>query len=160
MLRAYLETSFVSACVSTRSDLQSRYRREMSLLWWKAATTGWGKLISDEVIAELSDPRYPHSAAALTFLEGLPVISINEEMVDLAELFVARKVMPQPVRGDALHVAMATVARCDYLLTWNVKHLANPNKRQHLVTVCLEAGVVPPTIVRPDDLLDDSGLAL
>ncbi len=32
--RIYLETSFVSACVSTRTTLRSRYEREASLLWW------------------------------------------------------------------------------------------------------------------------------
>lgn len=42
----------------------------------------------------------------------------------------------------------------DYLLTWNVQHLANPNKAMHLNAVCLEFGLVPPRIVRPDDLLE------
>ena len=35
MARVYLETSFVSACVTSRKDLASRYRRETSLEWWR-----------------------------------------------------------------------------------------------------------------------------
>ena len=65
-----------------------------------------------------------------------------------------RKVMPKSIGGDALHVAIATVSRCKYVLTWNVKHLANPNKVQHLTAVCLEFGWVPPRILRPDDMME------
>lgn len=42
----------------------------------------------------------------------------------------------------------------EYLLTWNVKHLANPNKRLHLTAVCAEFGYRCPIIVRPDDLTE------
>lgn len=48
---------------------------------------------------------------------------------------------------------MATIAGCEYVLTWNVAHLANPNKVQHLTAVCLEFGFLPPKILRPDDLM-------
>src|SRR5207237_1004395 len=34
MARVYLETSFVSACVTDRKDTGSVYRREKSLEWW------------------------------------------------------------------------------------------------------------------------------
>lgn len=49
---------------------------------------------------------------------------------------------------------MATVAGMDYMLTWNIQHLANPNKTQHLNVVCLEFGLIPPRIRRPDDMLE------
>ena len=59
--------------------------------------------------------------------------------------------MPGPaVSGDAIHVAAATVHRVDYLLTWNARHMANPNKRAHFATICLRLGLVPPQIVTPD----------
>ena len=34
MLRVYLETSFVSACVTTKEDEASLYQRWQSLTWW------------------------------------------------------------------------------------------------------------------------------
>jgi hypothetical protein len=154
MARVYLETSFVSACVSKRSDVQSLYRKEVSLRWWQVERPRHEVIISDEVLAELSDPRYPQGDEALKFVGGIAVLAVTEPMVSLAEVFVDRKVMPKPVGGDALHVAMATVARCEYVLTWNVKHLANPNKVQHLMAVCLEFGLLPPIILRPDDMME------
>jgi hypothetical protein len=72
----------------------------------------------------------------------------------MAEVLVEKRVMPKPVGGDALHVAVSTVAGVDYLLTWNVKHLANPNKAQHINAVCLEFGLLAPRILRPDDMME------
>ncbi|MCK6485129.1 MAG: hypothetical protein HUU22_00820 [Phycisphaerae bacterium] len=63
--------------------------------------------------------------------------------------------MPRPsVAGDAVHVAAATIHRMDYLVTWNVQHMANPNKRSHFATICLRLGLLPPQIVTPDLLVE------
>jgi len=40
------------------------------------------------------------------------------------------------------------------VLTWNVQHLANPNKRTHFVTLCLRLGLIPPQILTPDLLIE------
>lgn len=121
MARVYLETSFVSACVSDRSDVRSLYRQDASLRWWRLERPKHEVLISDEVVAELSDPRYPKSGEALEFVAGVAVLAVTEPMVAFAEALVNRMVMPKPVGGDALHVAMATLSHCEYVLTWNVK---------------------------------------
>ena len=154
MARVYLETSFVSACVSTRTDVASAYQREASLGWWESERGRHEVLISDAVINELADRRYSQREAAFAFVESIPVVSLTPKMVALAEVLVEKRVMPKPVGGDALHVAVATVAGMDYLLTWNVKHLANPKKAQYLNAVCLEFGLVAPRMLRPDDMME------
>jgi len=154
MARVYLETSFVSACVTQRKDVGSLYRQEASLRWWREQGPVNELFVSDEVLVELSDERYPRRDAALSFVEGIPVITVSAPMIALARVFVDKIVMPKPIGGDALHVAMATVSEMEYLLTWNVQHLANPNKSMHLNAVCLQFGLVPPKIIRPDDLLE------
>lgn len=157
MARVYLETSFVSACVSTRTDVASAYQREASLAWWQSERGRHEVLVSDAVINELSDRRFAGREAALAFVEGIPAISVTPAMTALAELLVQKQAMPRPVGGDALHVAMATVAGVDYLITWNVKHLANPKKVQHVNAVCLEFALVAPRIMRPDDMMEIEG---
>lgn len=51
-----------------------------------------------------------------------------------------------------MHVAAATFHQMEYVLTWNVKHLANPKKRTHFSVICMRLGLVPPQIVTPDML--------
>jgi hypothetical protein len=150
MARVYLETSFVSACVTTRTDPGSLYRREASTQWLSAQSRLHELFVSDEVFLELSDPDYPQKDAGLTLIAELPRLGMGEQVRGLAELFVRHKLMPAPAAGDALHVAVATVHAMEYLLTWNVRHLANPNKLAHLRTICLRLGLVPPSIITPD----------
>ena len=62
--------------------------------------------------------------------------------------------MPTPaVEGDAVHVAVSIMHKMDYLLTWNQKHMANPNKRTHLAVICARLNLSVPQIVTPDLLI-------
>ena len=59
--------------------------------------------------------------------------------------------MPGPeALGDAAHVAIATVNGIQYLLTWNVRHLANVNKVEHLRRILGREGYDAPQIVTPE----------
>jgi hypothetical protein len=116
--------------------------------------------MSPEVIRELSDETFENREDALLLTLGCGRLDITDEVRGLAKILVREKVMPGPAdTGDALHVAAAVVNQCEYLLTWNVKHMANPNKKMHLGKVCLKLGLVPPEIVTPDSLwtLDEGG---
>jgi len=90
-------------------------------------------------------------------LENLNILDPNNEVRDLARLLVQEHVMPGPAtRGDAIHVATAVIHRMDYILTWNIKHLANHNKRRHMSMICMRIGYVAPMIVTPDFLQESN----
>ena len=112
---------------------------------------------SAEVVAELASPDYAQRNAALLFTAGITLLPINEEVLALAQLLVEQKVVPGPLKGDALHVAVAAYHGMEYVLSWNVKHLANPNKRVHLARVLMHAGKAPPAIVTPEVLWEEEG---
>lgn len=155
MARVYVETSFFSACVSTRTSPKSIGWRETSNEWWHTQAPRHELYVSDEVVAELSDPDFSQGPAALAMLRGLRLLELGPEVRGLAEILVREKLMPRPaVAGDAIHIAAATVHGMDYVLTWNVQHLANPNKRTHFTTACLRLGLMPPQIVTPDLLVE------
>ena len=151
MARVYLETSFLSACVSDRTDARSVVRRDESRRWWVQQRGLHELLVSAEVIRELSSPAFPYSEEAVALTAEAETLAIDEEARGLAKILVREKAMPGPEEsGDALHVAVATVHQVDVLLSWNVRHLANRNKVAHLREVCRRVGYVPPEIVTPD----------
>jgi len=152
MARVYLETSLVSALVTDRTDPASLYRRDLSRDWWQLQRQRHELFVSAEVIAELSDPRYLNSMEALEWIKDVPLLSIDIAVLGLARILVRERVMPAPEAGDAMHVAVACIHSIDFMLSWNVKHLANQNKVVHLHQVCLRAGLLPPRIVTPDSL--------
>ncbi|MGD1275796.1 MAG: type II toxin-antitoxin system VapC family toxin [Tepidisphaeraceae bacterium] len=153
MAKVYLETSFFSACVSTRKSNKSIGWRASINEWWQRHARYFELYVSPEVVRELAAPEFPNGTKALAMIRGLQTLKLTPEVLDFAELLVTHKVMPSPaVEGDALHVAVAAVHGMDYLLTWNVMHLANPNKRTHLAIICMQLGLTAPQIVTPDML--------
>ena len=61
--------------------------------------------------------------------------------------------MPDDPVGDALHLAIASYHKCDFLLTWNCRHLANANKFGHIRRVNTLLGLYVPLLVTPLELL-------
>lgn len=109
-------------------------------------------LTSEEVVRELGNPGHRTRPQALAMIEPIPRLAITPEVTRFADLLVAERVMPGPSTGDALHVACAAVHRVDFILTWNVRHLANANKVKHLAVVCARSGLASPIIVPPIQL--------
>jgi hypothetical protein len=127
--------------------------------WWNKHAAAFNLFISAEVIRELSSPDFPDGvrAPAQAMLSGMKALLLNEEVLGLAEILVRERVMPAPaVEGDAIHLAAATIHRMDYLLTWNQRHLANPNKRTHFTVICARLNLAAPQIVTPDLLVTEN----
>ena len=149
----YLETSFFSECTTIRTGTVDLGRRATSLNWGQTYAKSFELFISPEVVRELSSPGFPEvvRVPALEMLTGLDVLRYTSEVGDIAEVLVRQRVMPAPaVEGDAIHLAFCVAHQVDYLLTWNQKHLANPNKRSHLAVLCAQMNLRAPQIVTPD----------
>ena len=64
------------------------------------------------------------------FLTTLPVeqverIRLTQEAADLADRYIVAKVVGPTSRADCQHIALATLARADVLVSWNFKHIVN-----------------------------------
>jgi hypothetical protein len=62
--------------------------------------------------------------------------------------------LPQGAEIDAVHVGIAAVNGIDYLLTWNLRHLANAAMRGKIEEAVRAAGLVPPIICTPEELME------
>jgi hypothetical protein len=61
--------------------------------------------------------------------------------------------MPRDPTGDALQLALASYHKCDFLLTWNVQHLANANRFSYIRRIDALLGLFAPALVTPLELL-------
>ena len=52
-------------------------------------------------------------------------IETTDEVVDLATEYISEKVVGQTSYADCLHIALATINRADFLVSWNFKHIVN-----------------------------------
>ncbi len=85
----------------------------------------------------------------IEFLANLVMLEINPDVLEIANIYLERLLIPDDVDGDALHLAMASYHQMDVLLTWICKHLANPNKFGHIEKVNGELGLPVPLITTP-----------
>ena len=86
-------------------------------------------LISTEVLRELTNaPDVVRNAFDQVSSEHIEMVSVNSEVEALADAYVLAGVIGQASRADAIHVAAATVAVADMILSWNFKHIVNFNR--------------------------------
>ncbi len=84
------------------------------------------------------------------------MLESSSEAEALAELYLDRGAVPPKKLEDALHVAIATVAEIDALVTWNYKHLANLRRSEFFHSINLEQGYLKKLeIVTPMEVMGD-----
>lgn len=129
-------------------------RRNWTREWWDAERTSYDCVSSIAVLEELSEGRHPRQAEAIALLNELPLLTVNETIIDIVDAYIDNHIMPRDPRGDALHLAVASYHRCQFLLTWNCAHLANANKFEHIRHMNNVLGLFVPTLTTPMELLN------
>jgi hypothetical protein len=152
----YVETSVPSFYHEGRAEPDMVARREWTRAWWRLASERHELVTSPAVIDELERGDYPSRRDCLELIVGLPLLAIEPPIIEIVETYIARHVMPADPAGDALHLALASFHQCDFLVTWNCKHLANANKFGHIRRVNTLLGLYVPTLVTPLELLQEN----
>ncbi len=79
----------------------------------------------------------------------------RNEIEFLADEYIRNNIIPAKKKLDALHIAIATVNKIDYLASWNYKHLANVIKEKQIFAINLQYNYLYPLrICTPLELLD------
>ncbi len=85
----------------------------------------------------------------------LPILEVDEsEIGQLSKLYLINRIIPAKYENDAIHVAIATVAEVDVLVTWNCQHLANEIKIREIKSVNIKEGYTKDLDVRtPEEVI-------
>jgi len=149
----YIETTIPSFYQEVRTEPEMIARRNWTREWWNNQREHYQLVTSIAVIEELERGDYPNKEKILNLVADIPLLSINMEIHDIVETYIKRKLMPADILGDALHLAIASFYGCDFLLTWNCKHLANANKFSHIRRLNTLLGLYVPALITPVELL-------
>jgi len=151
--KIYIETTIPSYYYEIRPQPEFVAMRNWTREWWDHHRHIYELVTSDPVIDELEGGNYPQKKEALKLIEDLELLPVTTEVIETAGVYIAHKTMPKDPTGDAMHLALATHYKCDFLLTWNCNHLANPNKFDHIERVNAIIGLATPKLVTPFALL-------
>ena len=143
-LRVYIDTSVVGGCHDEEFEVPSKKLLAM------ARDGEITLLVSDLLVTELTAA--PEQVKVM--LSGLPetsveAIGVTTEAAELRSAYMAAEVVGAKHDNDALHVALATVARADLIVSWNFKHIVHFDKIRGFNAVNLREGYLPVEIHSP-----------
>jgi predicted nucleic acid-binding protein len=151
-LRIYIDTSVLGGCFdaefATWSNGLVRDFRAGRLI----------PVLSDVTAAEVQEAPTPvrdlHQEI-LTIVET--VLPITEDVLTLVAAYAARKILPAKYQADMLHIALATVARVDALVSWNFKHIVRLEKIRLFNEVNVQLGHQVLNILSPREVTTYEG---
>jgi predicted nucleic acid-binding protein len=88
------------------------------------------------------------------------VVPVSPEALDLQQAYLDADVLTPKWADDALHVAMATVTECSYIVSWNFKHIVHSQKIPRYNAVNEIQGYRPLAIYSPLEVIhyEEEGL--
>lgn len=150
--RVYVETTIPSAYFDHGRDPLRVAKRRWTRVWWDVALDRYEMVTSAVTVRELEDGPAHRHAEWLALLRNLRKLEVTELADSTAIEYIRHRLMPR--RGDdAFHLAVASVHECEYLVTWDVQHLANGHKFAQIQRVNTRLGLYVPTIATPLQML-------
>lgn len=113
-------------------------------------------LLSEITVAELDKAPAAVQNILLSLLEeAVEKVEITEEILELRNEYMKAKILGPVWIDDATHVAVATVARADAIVSWNFKHIVRLDKMKvyNQVNLMNGYGILP--IISPKEALID-----
>ena len=139
-LRVYVDTSVFGGCFDDEFSGPSRK------LFEEVRQGRFVVLVSAASFRELEHAP-PQVRSVLTDLSDacLDVVPPSQEILDLRDAYVAAGVVGAASLVDAEHIAAASVAGADLIVSWNFKHIVHFDKIRgyHAVNLVRGYGLIP-----------------
>jgi PIN domain len=127
--------------------------QQITRSWWELRRPAFDLYVSQPVLEEARAGDVILARKRLELLADIRVLALTESILKLAESLVAEGPIPRKAAGDALHIAIATSYACEYLLTWNCRHIANAEIQRLARPVVRRHGYELPVICTPEELM-------
>ena len=122
VIRVYADTSVFGGAFDEEFQTASR-------AFFDQVRSGRFKLITSALVQEEVEPA-PSQVRELfnELLDLVDVVGISEAALSLKDMYVETGIVTPQWNDDALHVAIATVASCSLIVSWNFKHIVHFEK--------------------------------
>ena len=86
-------------------------------------------------------------------IEQTEFLETTEDIIDLATEYITEKVVGKISYADCLHIALATINRADFLISWNFKHIVNVERIRGYNSINVKNGYKQLEIRSPRELI-------
>jgi predicted nucleic acid-binding protein len=151
--KLYLDTSVISHLDQPEKISEYQATHEF---WNKVKLGIFDIYISDTVENEIKRCKPDKAEILFGYLGQINYhnIEINDKIVKLSSIIIEAGIVPRKSFEDSMHIACAVLTECDYLLSWNMKHLTNTvtNEKMRILTIGANLNtisIIPPSMVQP-----------
>jgi hypothetical protein len=120
--RVYPDTSVLGG-------IHDKEYEKPSLIFFDLVRQGSFMLVLSDLVAD--EVRNAPDPVRKLFEEIAPRaewVEVSKEVLALREAYLRAGVVSERWSADALHVALATVSRCDLIVSWNFRHIVHFQK--------------------------------
>ena len=79
-------------------------------------------------------------------------LAANDESAALMKHYRSHKILSDKFEDDMMHIALATVAEVDVLVSWNFKHIVHYDKIRQFNAINIAEGYKPLVIYSPREV--------
>ena len=150
---AYIETTIPSYLTAwPKRDLTMASHQQITKDWWRDAPARFDLFVSQTVIDESMQGDPDAVRDRLAALNGIRLLPFEAAVEAAARDYIDLLRLPPKARNDAVHLAYAVVFEMDYLVTWNMRHLANSLTMRRITEFNTARTLHVPLIVTPEYL--------
>ena len=149
-MKIYIESSVFNFVFAEDAPEKQKITKE----FFANKLTNYDAYVSELVFNELSKTKEPKRSALLGLIGNFPSknLETTNEIVDLAEIYVKEKIIPEKFINDALHIAIATVNGIDVVVSWNMEHIVKVKTIVEVNKINLKKGYKQIIIVTPEEI--------
>ena len=147
-LRIYIDTSVIGGCYDPE------FKSWSNALIEDFKGGRYVPVLSDVTAAEI-DPAPAMVRTLHGELLSLPaeIVEVSNEALSLVECYSAQGILGSRFYNDMLHIALATVADVDVLVSWNFKHIVRLDRIRLFSAVNLAQGYKALAIYSPREVM-------
>lgn len=152
-VKVYVETTVFSLIVARPSKLPlMAERQDQTRDWWNTDANAFDLYTSDAVRTEAARGDAEMAKNRLELIDSIKLLRETDAMTKLGQGLIRRGILPEKAAVDAIHLAIATMAEIDVLVTWNCVHLANGSVMTHVRRLWEPLGYNVPQVLTPEQL--------
>ena len=149
-LRIYIDTSVLGGCFDSEFEewsnrlVEALHRHE------------YVAVLSSVTAAEVEQaPEQVRQVHADLIAAGAELLMASPEAMALLGQYRTKNILAPKFQNDMLHIALATIADVDVLVSWNFRHIVRLDKIRLFNAVNIEYGYKPLTICSPREVVPD-----
>ena len=146
--RIYVDTSVLGGC------FDPEFERWSNMLLEAFRRGDYLAILSSVTAAEVEQAPEQVQAVHAELLDGgAELLAVSTESMGLRNKYLEKKILGPRFQNDMLHIALATIADVDVLVSWNFRHIVRLDKIRLFNSVNIECGYKSLTIYSPREVV-------